>query len=73
MMMSRWGRERPGEEGALSWDCPQPKEILLLAQNSLGVVSWLGFSPLETVQLPSLCVFNLAGYFLTVTQLVPET
>lgn len=79
MMMSRWGREKPGEELALPWGCPQPKEIFLLAQtcawccNPLRAMSWLGFSPLETIQVPSLCVFNLAGYFLAVTQLAPET
>lgn len=79
MTILMWGRERPGEEGALSWGCPQPKEIFLLAQtcawycNPLRVMGWLGFSPLETAQVPSLCVFNLAGCFLAVTQLVPET
>lgn len=76
MMMSRRGREKPGEEGALSWGCPQPKEIFLLAQacawycNLLRVMIWLGFCPLETIQVPSLRVFNLAG---SVTQLAPET
>lgn len=76
MMMSRWSRERPGEEGALSWGCPRAKEIFLLAQtfawycNLLRVMIWLGFSPVETVQVPSLCVFKLAG---SVTQLAPET